>query len=89
MPLLKDSNHFLEIQDLHRQVWDSLQDHDEMYAKSVLHQCLKSLDNKQTSFLTILSGYLKSPLIWFSILTGILIVPLFGYLLLWILVLGE
>ncbi|MBP1966259.1 hypothetical protein [Paenibacillus aceris] len=89
MPLLKDSNNFREIQDIHRQIWDSLQDHDETYAKSVLHQCLQSLDNKPASFLTILSGYLKSPLIWFSVLTGILIVPLLGYLLLWILVLAE
>lgn len=47
------------------------------------------LFKKQASFRTILSSYLKSPLIWFCVVTGILIVPLLGYLVLWLLVLGE
>ncbi|MFD0697650.1 hypothetical protein ACFQZT_26590 [Paenibacillus sp. GCM10027628] len=86
MSLLKESIDVEEYRNLHYEIWTKLQEHDELYVKTFLENSLKSLEKKRGklfSYETLLD-YFKSPIIWISIIVGVLIVPIFCFLVIWI-----
>lgn len=85
MTLLRDSEDTEKIRLVHSDIWTKLQDRDELFAKTFLDHSFKSLEKNRVK--STLSGtikdYIKSPIIWISILIGVLIVPVFLLAFIW------
>jgi hypothetical protein len=86
MTLLKDSEDAENIRLVHSDIWTKLQEQDEVYAKTFLDDCLKSCEKKRVKYTLseTIKDYTKSPIIWISIIIGVLIVPVFGLAFIWI-----
>lgn len=86
MTLLRDCEDAEHIRLVHSDIWTKLQDHDELYAKTFLEHCLKSLEKKRVKYTLseTIKDYIKTPIIWISIIIGVLIVPVFWLAFIWI-----
>ncbi|OXM87504.1 hypothetical protein CF651_05240 [Paenibacillus rigui] len=86
MALLKDSEQVANIQLIHSEIWTKLQDQDELYAKTFLTYCLKMHDKKQVKYSLIesIKHYMKSRMMWISILVGLVSVPTFWAAIIWV-----
>jgi len=80
-----------EIKNLYDELWNKLQDHDEIYAKKILNDCLEKLDKKQSkeTIFNTLMVLLKKPMFWIGLIAVVLIVPIIFALFIWVSLLIE
>ncbi|MGG4495574.1 hypothetical protein [Brevibacillus reuszeri] len=80
-----------ELKTLYDELWNKLQDHDEMYVKKILNDCLKKLDKEQqeTTF-NYLKALFKKPKFWILFIALTILVPtILVVLFIWIALLVE
>ncbi|UQZ84733.1 hypothetical protein SK3146_03988 [Paenibacillus konkukensis] len=80
---LKDSPRKDQLQALHAELWDKLQEQDEELAVRMLEDGLKSLEREPAAKLEVVKNFLRTKGFWISVTLGVLTVPLLFILFVW------
>lgn len=91
MAKLRDSENFQELRLLYDQIWSKLQEHEEEEARQLFQSILDEAERRPStqSLYSRIRHFIQTPLYLASIIIGVLIVPVFILLVVWVSLLLE